>query len=92
MSTITCTATCPYGDCRKTQPIETGQIQQNLDFTDESAEGDLCNDTVETDDIATRCVKCDRRFVASVDLTVDVIEFGIIGEAEKPDPDNIKQG
>ena len=82
MSTINCAVRCPY--CKEAQLIETGRIQDNLDFTAESNRGDACNDTVEIDDLVTCCVKCDRRFVISVDLTIDVIEFGIIGEAEKP--------
>lgn len=86
MSLITVGVTCPY--CGERTIIEHTEEIRNLVFA--AIEGAEYS-AVELPSFVTDCLKCDRRFVVSLDLKVEVLEFAILGEAEKPTGDNIKE-
>jgi len=87
MSLITVGVTCPY--CDERTIIEHTEKIEALPFAEiAGAEYSI----VELKDFVIECLKCDRRFVVSIDLTVDVLEFRIEGESEKPTDNNIKEG
>ena len=86
MSLITVAVTCPY--CDERTVIEHTEEIRNLAFAEVGGQE---YSGVDLPDFVTDCLKCDRRFVVAIDLNIGVIESAIVGEAEKPTENNIKE-